>query len=96
MFAGSAAQRADRALLAEALIAGGLYQNFAGRRRPASCIAEALLGRTVTVGPEVVQPLSGSYADLYRRFSVGPELLLLSTVMWRQRVLRDFTNLETR
>lgn len=78
------------------LIAGGLYRKFRWSAT-ASFIyrAEALLGQTVTIGPEVQLGLSGSYADLYRRFAVGPELLLSTVVTGGNAFGRDFTSLET-
>lgn len=78
------------------LIAGGLYRKFRWSATASFLYrAEALLGQTVTVGPEVQLGLSGSYADLYRRFSVGPELLLSTVVTGGSAFGRDFTSLET-
>jgi OOP family OmpA-OmpF porin len=78
------------------LIAGGLYRKFRWSATASFLYrAEALLGQTVTVGPEVQIGLSGSYADLYRRFAVGPEILLSTVVTGGNAFGRDFTSLET-
>ncbi len=78
------------------LIAGGLYRKLRWSATASFLYrAEALLGQTVTIGPEVQLGLSGSYADLHHRFAVGPELLLSTVVTGGNAFGRDFTSLET-
>lgn len=57
--------------------------------------AEALLGQTVTIGPELQLGLSGSYADLFYRFAIGPEVLLSTVLSGGNAFARDYTSLET-
>ncbi len=78
------------------LILGGWYRKFRWSFTGAFVYrAEALLGQTVTVGPEVQLGLSGSYADLFYRFAIGPEVLLSTVVTGGHAFARDYTSLET-
>lgn len=56
--------------------------------------AESVLGQTQPVGSEIQFGFAGSYADLMRRFAVGPELLLSTIVTNGNAFSRDFTSLE--
>lgn len=77
------------------VVAGGLHRflrwsfSFAFLYR-----AEATLGTTVTMGPEVQFGLAGSYVGAARRWAIGPEVLLSTVVTGGSAFRRDFTGLE--
>lgn len=78
------------------VILGGWYRKFRWSFTGAFLYrAEAQLGQTVTIGPEVQLGLSGSYADLFYRFAIGPEVLLSTVVTGGNAFARDYTSLET-
>lgn len=78
------------------VILGGFHRKFRWSFTGAFVYrAEALLGQTVTIGPEVQLGLSGSYADLFHRFAIGPEVLLSTVVSGGNAFARDYTSLET-
>lgn len=77
------------------VVLGGLFSRFRWAFTFAFLYrAEAVLGPSTPVGSELQFGFAGSYADLARRFAIGPEILLSSIVTTGNAFRRDATSLE--
>lgn len=90
------AQESDQSLrFSPKVVLGGLFSRFRWSFTFAFLYrAEAVLGPSLPVGSELQFGFAGSYADLARRFAIGPEILLSSIVTEGNAFQRDATSLE--
>lgn len=89
-------QESDQSLrFSPKVVLGGLFSRFRWAFTFAFLYrAEAVLGPSTPVGSELQFGFAGSYADLARRFAIGPEILLSSIVTTGSAFQRDATSLE--